>query len=322
MNVDRQLGRQAAWPGLTACVILLSGMFLLGCSKPAEKPASQVAAKVNKQELTVHQINFLLEQQRGLKPEQADAARKQALERLIDQELAIQKAGEIKLDRDPRVMQQVEAARRDVIARAYFERVGNGASKPSEAEIFKYYTDNPALFSQRRVYQLQEWFVEATPAQAEAVRAKALSSKAMAEFTDYLRASNLRFEFNQAVRAAEQLPLNSLAAFAKMADGETVIHAKPAGLQVIALISSRKEPVELARVKPVVEQFLMNEHKSRIIADDLKALRTAAAIRYVEGFGDSADGVGSQPAAPASSSSPASGALIGETAIGTGMGLK
>lgn len=321
MNVDRQLGKQAAWPGLTACVIVLSGMFLVGCSKPAEKPASQVAAKVNKQELTVHQVNFLLEQQRGLKPEQADAARKQALERLIDQELAIQKAAEIKLDRDPRVMQQVEAARRDMIARAYFERVGNGASKPSEAEVFKYYTDNPTLFSQRRVYQLQEWFIEATPAQAETVRAKALSSKAMTEFTDYLRAGNLKFEFNQAVRAAEQLPLNSLDAFAKMTDGETIIHTKPTGLQVIALISSRKEPVELARVKPVIEQFLVNEHKTRLIADDLKALRMAAAIRYVGGFGDAPDGVGVQPAAPAASSL-ASGVTVGETAIGIGMGLK
>jgi EpsD family peptidyl-prolyl cis-trans isomerase len=322
MNVDRQLGKQAAWPGLTACVIVFSGIFLMGCSKPAEKPASQVAAKVNKQELTIHQVNYLLEQQRGLKPEQVEAARKQALERLIDQELAIQKAVEMKLDRDPRVMQQVEAARRDAMARAYFDRVGDGASKPSEAQIYKYYTDNPALFSQRRVYQLQEWFIEVGPAQADAVRAKALSGKVMSEFTDYLRASSLRFEFNQAVRAPEQLPLNSLAAFAKMTDGETIIHTKPNGLQVIALVSSRKEPVELSRVKPVIEQFLMNDHKSRIIGDDLKALRMAAAIRYVGSFGGAAEGVAPQPVSPTPALNPASSVLGGETAIGAGMGMK
>lgn len=296
MNVDRQLGKHLARSSVAACVIAISVLLIAGCSKPAEKPATQVVAKVNKQELTVHQINFLLDQQRGLKPEQTEAARKQALERLIDQELAIQKAAEIQLDRDPHVMQQAEAARREIIARAYFERVGDGASKPTDAQVQKYYADNPALFAERRVFQFQEWFVEVAADQADAVRAKAQSSKVMSEFTDFLRARNFKFEFNQAIRAPEQLPLNSLAVFAKMKDGETIIHAKPNGLQVIALVSSRPEPVELARVKPVIEQFLMNEHKARIIADDLKALRTAAAIRYVGGLGDAADGPASQPA--------------------------
>jgi EpsD family peptidyl-prolyl cis-trans isomerase len=317
MNVDRQLGKQVARPSLAACVIAISGLLLTGCNKPPEKPASQVAAKVNKQELTVHQVNFLLAQQRGLKPEQAEAARKQALERLIDQELAIQKAIEIELDRDPLVMQQVEAARRDIIARAYLERVGDGASKPTEAQIHKYYTDNPALFAERRVYQFQEWIVELAPDQLDEVSAKARSSKVMNEFTDYLRARNFKFQFNQAVRASEQLPLNSLANFAKMNDGETLIQTKPTGLQVLTLVSSRREPVELARVTPAIEQFLMNEHKGRIIADDLKALRMAAAVRYVGSFGDATEGASGAPASIAPASSPASGLLVGQAAMAT-----
>ena len=87
-----------------------------GASK--DKPASQTAAKVNKEEITVHQINLVMGQQRALPPEQAASASGQILERLIDQELALQKAGEQKLDRDPRVMQQLEAARREIISRA------------------------------------------------------------------------------------------------------------------------------------------------------------------------------------------------------------
>ena len=107
---------------LTAALVLLTG-----CGDKKEKSASQTAVKVNKSEITVHQINFVLQQQRGLKPEQTDAASKQILERLIDQELALQKADDLKVDRDPRVVQQLEAAKRDIIARAYLDKVGEAA---------------------------------------------------------------------------------------------------------------------------------------------------------------------------------------------------
>ena len=297
MNPQRQPGTQHPWPAVAASVIAVSCVLLTGCGKSDDKPASQVVAKVNKQEITIHQVNFLLEQQRGLRPEQAEAARKQVLERLIDQELAIQKLAEIKLDRDPRVMQQLEAARREVLSRAYYERVGEGASKPAEAQVFKYYNDNPALFAERRVYRLQEWLIEASSTQLDAVREKAQSGKALGELTDYLRANNFKFDFNQAVRPAEQLPLDSLASLSKMKDGEALVLSKPNGLLVISVANSRLEPVELARAKPAIEQFLLNEQKRRIIADDIKALRAASGIRYLGSFANQA---ASQPAAAAS----------------------
>jgi EpsD family peptidyl-prolyl cis-trans isomerase len=126
--------------------------LLTACGKKddKDKPASQTAAKVNKEEITVHQINFVLQQQRGLVPEQAASASKQILERLIDQELALQKAEDQKIDRDPRVVQQIEAARRDIISRAYLEKIASGAPKASPAEIKAYYDAHPALFKERR----------------------------------------------------------------------------------------------------------------------------------------------------------------------------
>src|SRR5687768_11230398 len=114
-------------PGVrTTAVAIAAVLVLAACGDKKDKPATQTAARVNKEEVTVHQINYLLQQQRGLRPEQADAASKQMLERLIDQELALQKANDLKLDRDPQVVQQLEAARRDIVSRAYFEKVGAG----------------------------------------------------------------------------------------------------------------------------------------------------------------------------------------------------
>ena len=141
------------WMPLAA---VAAALVLAGCAEKKDKAASQTAAKVNKDEITVHQINFVLQQQRNLRPEQIDAAGKQILERLIEQQLALQKADEQKLDRDPRVVQQMEVARREIVARAYLDKVGEAAPKPTAEEIKKYYDEKPALFKERRIYSIQE----------------------------------------------------------------------------------------------------------------------------------------------------------------------
>lgn len=206
--------------------------------------------KVNKDEITVHQINFVLQQQRGLKPEQADAASKQILERLIDQQLALQRAEDLKIDRDPRVVQMLEAARRDVLARAYVEKVSEAAVKPTPEEIKKYYEEKPALFKDRRIYSIQEIGIEAKPEQLPDLREKLAGAKDINAFVEYLKTAGYRFNGNQAVRAAEQLPLASLDAFAKMKDGQAAIVPAPNGAQVIVLAGSRSQPVTEEQARP------------------------------------------------------------------------
>ena len=88
MNMKTQQIRAPRHSALRIGIIALAASvaLLAGCGDKKEKGASQTAAKINKAEVTVHQINFVLQQQRNIRPEQADAASKQILERLIDQE--------------------------------------------------------------------------------------------------------------------------------------------------------------------------------------------------------------------------------------------
>lgn len=317
-------------------VALATGALLLaGCGDKKDKAASQTAAKVNKDEITVHQINFVLQQQRNLKPEQTDAASKQILERLIDQQLALQKADDLKLDRDPNVVQQLEAARREILARAYVQKVGEAAAKPTPEEIKKYYDDKPALFRERRIYSLQEIQIEAKPDQVPALRDKLAAAKSVPEFIEYLKANDFRFAGGQAVRAAEQLPLQSLDAFAKLKDGQAVLSPTPTGATIIVLAGSRSQPVSEEQARPAIEQFLLNDRKRKLVEEDVKALRTAAKIEYVGKFvgGPGSAGAASAPAAlPAPAATPAPAAApavpapaasgLSESDISKGMGLK
>jgi len=311
--------RRAGLRVAAVAAALLTAAALSACGGDRAKGASQTAAKVNKEEITVHQINFVMQQQRGLKPEQAEEASRQILERLIDQELAVQKADELKLDRDPRVVQQLEAVRRDVLARAYAEKVGEAATPPSAEDIKKYYDENPDLFSQRRIYSLQEIGIEATPEQVSSLRTKLAEVKSITEFIDYLKQEGLRFSANQAVRAAEQLPLASLKAFAGMAPGQAVLNASPTGAQVIVVAGVRSQPVTEEQARPAIEQFLLNERKRNLLTQDRAALRASASIQYVGKFAEGAPpNAASEPQAAAPS---ASGALD-PAAISKGMGIK
>lgn len=303
-----------------AAVALLAAC---GDKKDDKKAATQAAARVNKEELTIHQINLVLQQQKNLQPEQAEAASRQVLERLIDQELALQKASEHKLERDPRVVAQLEATRREIIARAYFEKVGSGAPKPTAEEIKKYYDENPALFSQRRIYQLQELAIETKPDMIETLRARIKAAKNLSEFVAYLQANSIRFAGTQAVRAAEQLPLATLGNFAKMKDGEALLSPTPNGATVVYLASSRSQPVDETRAKPAIEQFLLNERKRKLIADDLKAMRAGADIKYLGKFAEGAPVAAPIAPAPTAAEVAASAAkALDEAAIKSGFGLK
>lgn len=295
----------------TTAAAVLTALLLAGCGGSGqEKGASQTAAKVNKEEITVHQINFVLQQQRGLKPEQAEAASRQILDRLIDQELAVQKAEDLKLDRDPRVVQTLEAAKRDVLARAYVEKASESASKPTPEEISKYYNEKPALFKERRIYNIQELAIEATPEQIATLRSELSSAKTINDFVDYLKSANIRFAANQAVRAAEQLPLATLDTFSKMKDGQAVLIPTATGAQVVVVAGSRAEPVDEARAKPAIEQYLYNEARRKAAEADMKAMRTAAKIEYIGKF--------AQPAASAASAAPAASAAAAQAAAATG----
>ena len=278
------------WPvsRAAALCVLATTLLFAGCGEKKDAAAQQAAAKVNKQDITLQQLNFALQQQRGLRPEQTEAASRQILERMIEQELMVQKADDLKLDRDVKVTQQLDAARREVLARAYIEKVGEAAIKPSSDEIKKYYTDKPALFSERRIYNLQEIVIEARPEQVEPLRTQLSAARNVNEFLEGMKSAGIRYNVNQAVRAAEQLPLANLEAFARMKDGQAVFTPQANGAQVLVLAGSRVQPASEEQARPAIESFLLSERRRKLIEDDVKAMRANAKITYVGKFADAA----------------------------------
>lgn len=266
-------------PAAACSAVLILTLALSACS---DKPGAggAVAARVGKDVITVPQVDFVLRQQVGLRPEQAPAARRQIVQNLIDQDLAMRQAEADKLDRDPGVELALAAARRDVLARAYLEKIGAAAAKPGAAEVSQYYAAHPALFSARRIYSLQELAIEAKPEQVDLLRAQLSQSKNLSDFVDWLKAHDYRFQGGQAVRAAEQLPPASLEAVSRLSDGQAMVVQAPAGVQVLMLAGSRSQPVTEDQARPAIENFLLNDRRRQLAEARLQALRAATTISY------------------------------------------
>jgi EpsD family peptidyl-prolyl cis-trans isomerase len=313
---------------LTILPIVIAASLAAGCSKSKpEGKASQAAVRVNGDEITVHQINQVLEQQQGLKPEQTDAASRQILENLIDQQLAVAKAEEQKLDRDPNVVQMMDATRRNLLARAYLEKAAAaGAGTPSPEDIRKYFDANPALFSQRKVYALQEFTVPCTPEEAAPALEKLKTTKSAAEFLEVLKGTGLKFNATQNTQAAENLPLGIVTQLAKVGDGEALYLTAKDGFKAVVVVASRSQPVSFDQAKPAIEQFLTAERRREFVQKEVKSLRTAAKLEYIGKFAEKpASGAAAAASAPSvtdAASTAASGALDND-ALSKGLnGLK
>ncbi|HKI64672.1 MAG TPA: EpsD family peptidyl-prolyl cis-trans isomerase, partial [Burkholderiales bacterium] len=288
---------------------LLAMAVVGGCSKFGErKTASQVAARVNSDEITIHQINYVLAREPGITHERAARAKREILNRLIGQELAKQQAVDAKLDRSPEVLQALEFARREILARAYLARLAASEPKPTPAEIRQYYAEHPDLFARRHIYQIEQITISPGEGVAPALREEVAGATSMAQIVGWLKSRKVVFAENRGTRAAEQVPLEMLPALQSMKDGEIrVIPVHGGRLEIVRVAGSKLAPFDEAKAAPRIRLFLSNRRASEAVAKEMKRLRKNASIQYVGEFAKDGGAPESEVDATGGDPSPANG---------------
>ncbi|TCJ17928.1 peptidyl-prolyl cis-trans isomerase, EpsD family [Parasulfuritortus cantonensis] len=293
------------WAGmlLAAC---LAAALLSGCGdKKDGKTASQVLAKVNGDEISVHQLNHVLARQPKL-ANAPEAVRKQVLDKLIDRQLAYQQAMKDELDRTPEVMMAIEEAKYDIIAGAYLRKLSAGQAAPSREEAEKYFNDHPDLFAKRKIYRLRELALPNGLPQAADVKTAVAQGQSLDAIAASLKAQNVPFQARIAVQAAEQLPIDALARLGAAGNGQMVMYEGPQTLSLYQVLESQARPVDLTAALPKINEYLAAQQAAKAASAEMKRLRETAKIEYVGELGQPAEAAAPAPAAsPAPAPAPA-----------------
>lgn len=271
-----------------ACVAVL----LAACGKKTEDNSATLAT-VNGEKITQDQLDFAVKQIAAARPGASAPAAAQVLQSLVEQRLAVQKAEKDKLDRNPGVLQALEAARKDALARYYVEDFAAKVPKPSADDIKQYYDGHPANFGQRNTYVIQKVDARVAADQAGPLAASVQATTGAAAVVDLLKAKASSVNVTQTAQPAESLgPL--LPKISTMSVGQTIAIPQPQGLAALTLVEIKPQAISLAQATPVIEQVLWNQKKREALQAETKDLRAKARIDYLGKF---APGTASAPAA-------------------------
>lgn len=298
---------------VVAVLSFLVMISLAGCGGNATSGPTQVVATVAGEEITELQVNQALERQQGLKPDQLEAVSRKLVTGLVDQEIILQKARDLKLDRDQRVVQNAEAAKREITVRAYLERIADGVGKPSNKDIQAYYEANPALFKERRIYSFQEVSVQASGTQRAAIEKQLTLLKTPNELEAYLKAQQIPARSERSTTAAENIPLPLLQRISTMKPGQGLILPTADGVRIVLLLSTQDAPVAEDKASSAISAFLISKRKREAVEKEVVSLRSGVKVAYFGKYADlaasGASGVSGAPGAASAAAATTQGSL-------------
>lgn len=264
--------------------------LLPGCEKSATGVKSETVATVAGDKISAAELNLALSRLGELNETQAAEAKSKLLQALVDQRLVAQAAQKAGLDKEPAVEIAMAQASRQVLAEAYAERNFKDVAKPTESEIADYYNVHPELFSQRRIYRVQELELKVDPSRMSEVESRLKESHSMGDFVAWVKEQGIEGKTAVAVKPAEQIPLPLLGRLSQMKDGQvTVFSARPGQVLVQQLLESQQQPVSLEQSQSAIERVLMAEKRKDLMEADLKKLREAAKVEYTSGYAPAVD---------------------------------
>ncbi|MFD0930255.1 EpsD family peptidyl-prolyl cis-trans isomerase [Methylophilus glucosoxydans] len=281
--------------------VLTSLLFatLSGCSNsdPAGKQ-TQVVAKVNGDEITVHQING--EMQRLQVPvANPQVVAKKMLNSLIDRQLLVQEAVKLNLDRTPEVMQLVDAARAQIYAQAYLARKVSAIGQANDKEVQQFMLEHPEVFSRRKVFTTADIIFANDPGKIDADKLQQLVSNAE-ELKTWLNRHQIHFEIAEETIPTEALPKEAVSLADQVKVGDLLFMHDDIKVVARSIANIAEVPLTEQQALDMATKAVNERKRQQLILDELQRLKKLAQIEVLD------PNLKSEPAASTAKASPAS----------------
>jgi peptidyl-prolyl cis-trans isomerase C len=256
------------------CVAALSA-WLTGCNRSTAADHSEtVLAKVNDGAITLGELEMASD---GL-----GADTNALVESLIDEELLMQRAVASHLDTDPAVVQEIERARRQILARAYEERSVLPHAEISVAAKREYYRANPALFAHRRIYRTLTFNI-ARSALTSTLRRALDRARSAIDVRQLLDQHSVAFEAVETTRPAEEISMLLLPQLAQAAPGDVLVVSPPREprAMLIWVVDVKEAPIDFEHASAQIKQYLTDARNRETLARYLRHARSTADIAYI-----------------------------------------
>ena len=176
----------------------------------------------------------------------------------------LQEAIAKKVDHDPAVRSQLEAAQREILVRNHLQNVLAGVASPSDEAVSKFYADHPDLFKDRLIYQVSELVLPRIPPNWSEIEKVLFAAKNMPRVLETVSKRGINFPVTQnIVRGAEDLPLEKLKEIAKLKDGELIIYSRPTAIVITQIVGRRAASLDEANAKPMITSILPIRRRRR-----------------------------------------------------------
>lgn len=263
--------------------LLISTMLLAlaACGGQEGGKNSQSIVRVNDDEITVHQVNFLM-QRSQVNEKNKDAVAKQVISGLVDRQLLVQEALKAEMDRNPQVMQALEESKMQILAKAYLENKVANVSKPTDAEISDYRAKHPELFENRKLYAIEELTFAMDDALSAELDKLSDVAKTTEEVTAWLDSKQIKYTRNKVVRAAESIPQGLIGKISQLNTGELLFVHGPNGYSVAHLLETKSQPIGVTESKPIITRLLLNERQKIAATAEMERLRKLGKIVYLD----------------------------------------
>ncbi|GGP20981.1 peptidylprolyl isomerase [Silvimonas iriomotensis] len=295
--------------GFSFMLAMAAAAALSGCKNDTQAPPSQVLARVNGDEITVNQLNYVLASQKSVD----DQTKQRALDSLVTQDVLVQKAVEAKLDRDPRVLSSIEFSRRQILAQAMLAKEVGAAPQITDDDVQKFYSQRPELFEKRNVYKLVSYLVPSA-AVTDALKKQLDAVHSVADMHALLGGAGVTFKESQERAAPEKMPEQLLKMISPLKTGDVAVMVQNDQAILLLVDSVEPAPISLKDATPAIEAYLRQERAAKMAQQKIESLKKAAKVEYVQQFAAATP----QAAPAAEKETPAND----NDHIKSGMGLK